>query len=248
MAALPAAPDPRAQRKLNRVPLPRRPHLPRLLPRRQLGGQLARSNWHWSDITRQPFGEWVKQMPMQFPEGASERGFHLTPSEPGSADLWQTFYRKKPRLPRPNSPSAATPLSPSPPPPSCASVSSTAPPPRCRHHPRAHLPRLPTPPRPRRSRPPHPPPEQPEIILLGVKAADTLVLKLSVGTRALRTGRWKSKRAGCVPVFPLHPMPRKIRELIADLERVGWRMQDGGKGSHRKFAHPRCRLRSSSAE
>jgi predicted RNA binding protein YcfA (HicA-like mRNA interferase family) len=34
-------------------------------------------------------------------------------------------------------------------------------------------------------------------------------------------------------------MPRKIRELIADLEKVGWRMQVGGKGSHRKFAHPR---------
>jgi predicted RNA binding protein YcfA (HicA-like mRNA interferase family) len=34
-------------------------------------------------------------------------------------------------------------------------------------------------------------------------------------------------------------MPRKIRELIADLERAGWRVQPGGKGSHRKFAHPR---------
>ena len=36
-------------------------------------------------------------------------------------------------------------------------------------------------------------------------------------------------------------MPRKIRNLIADLERVGWRVVDGGKGSHRKFAHPRSR-------
>jgi predicted RNA binding protein YcfA (HicA-like mRNA interferase family) len=34
-------------------------------------------------------------------------------------------------------------------------------------------------------------------------------------------------------------MPRKIRELIADLERSGWRQIDGGKGSHRKFAHAR---------
>ena len=36
-------------------------------------------------------------------------------------------------------------------------------------------------------------------------------------------------------------MPRKIRNLIADLEKVGWRLADGGKGSHRKFAHPRSR-------
>jgi len=34
-------------------------------------------------------------------------------------------------------------------------------------------------------------------------------------------------------------MPRKIRELVADLERVGWKLVDGGKGSHRKFAHAR---------
>jgi predicted RNA binding protein YcfA (HicA-like mRNA interferase family) len=33
-------------------------------------------------------------------------------------------------------------------------------------------------------------------------------------------------------------MPRKIRELIADLERAGWCIESGGKGSHRKFAHP----------
>ena len=30
-------------------------------------------------------------------------------------------------------------------------------------------------------------------------------------------------------------MPRKIRQLIAELERVGWRVEPGGKGSHRKF-------------
>jgi predicted RNA binding protein YcfA (HicA-like mRNA interferase family) len=32
-------------------------------------------------------------------------------------------------------------------------------------------------------------------------------------------------------------MPRKIRELIADLERAGFRIESG-KGSHRKFVHP----------
>ena len=34
-------------------------------------------------------------------------------------------------------------------------------------------------------------------------------------------------------------MPRKIRELIGELEKAGWLLADGGKGSHRKFAHPR---------
>ena len=33
-------------------------------------------------------------------------------------------------------------------------------------------------------------------------------------------------------------MPPKIRELIADLERAGF-VNRGGKGSHRKFRHPR---------
>ncbi len=36
-------------------------------------------------------------------------------------------------------------------------------------------------------------------------------------------------------------MPRKIRELIAELERAGWCLEDSGKGSHRKFAHPGSR-------
>jgi predicted RNA binding protein YcfA (HicA-like mRNA interferase family) len=36
-------------------------------------------------------------------------------------------------------------------------------------------------------------------------------------------------------------MPRKIRELISELEAAGWRVETGGKGSHRKFAHPRSR-------
>jgi predicted RNA binding protein YcfA (HicA-like mRNA interferase family) len=33
-------------------------------------------------------------------------------------------------------------------------------------------------------------------------------------------------------------MPRKIRQLIADLERAGFGLVPGGKGSHRKFQHP----------
>jgi predicted RNA binding protein YcfA (HicA-like mRNA interferase family) len=33
-------------------------------------------------------------------------------------------------------------------------------------------------------------------------------------------------------------MPRKIRELIADLERAGFKNR-GGKGSHRIFVHPK---------
>ena len=33
-------------------------------------------------------------------------------------------------------------------------------------------------------------------------------------------------------------MPRKIRELIADLEKNGF-VNRGGKGSHRSFTHPR---------
>lgn len=34
-------------------------------------------------------------------------------------------------------------------------------------------------------------------------------------------------------------MPRKIRELLADLERAGFVLVSGGKGSHRKLRHPR---------
>ncbi|MDM8558392.1 type II toxin-antitoxin system HicA family toxin [Candidatus Parabeggiatoa sp. HSG14] len=33
-------------------------------------------------------------------------------------------------------------------------------------------------------------------------------------------------------------MPRKIRELIRDLEKAGFRNR-GGKGSHRNFEHPK---------
>lgn len=34
-------------------------------------------------------------------------------------------------------------------------------------------------------------------------------------------------------------MPRKIRQLIADLEKAGFRIAPGGRGSHRKFQHLR---------
>lgn len=33
-------------------------------------------------------------------------------------------------------------------------------------------------------------------------------------------------------------MPRKLRQLIADLQRAGF-VDRGGKGSHRNFTHPR---------
>ena len=33
-------------------------------------------------------------------------------------------------------------------------------------------------------------------------------------------------------------MPRKVRELIRDLERAGF-VNRGGKGSHRNFIHPK---------
>jgi predicted RNA binding protein YcfA (HicA-like mRNA interferase family) len=34
-------------------------------------------------------------------------------------------------------------------------------------------------------------------------------------------------------------MPRKIRQLIADLENAEFQLVPGGKGSHRKFRHAR---------
>ena len=34
-------------------------------------------------------------------------------------------------------------------------------------------------------------------------------------------------------------MPRKIRELVQDLSDAGFYEIAGGKGSHRKFTHPR---------
>jgi predicted RNA binding protein YcfA (HicA-like mRNA interferase family) len=34
-------------------------------------------------------------------------------------------------------------------------------------------------------------------------------------------------------------MPRKIRQLVADLQQAGFQLVPGGKGSHRKFRHPK---------
>jgi len=34
-------------------------------------------------------------------------------------------------------------------------------------------------------------------------------------------------------------VPRKIRQLIQEVEQAGFARIAGGKGSHRKFAHPR---------
>ena len=34
-----------------------------------------------------------------------------------------------------------------------------------------------------------------------------------------------------------HPMPRKIRELIRDLQAAGF-VDRGGKGDHRNYVHP----------
>jgi len=34
-------------------------------------------------------------------------------------------------------------------------------------------------------------------------------------------------------------MPRKIRQLVAELEAAGFVRVEGGKGSHRKFRHAR---------
>ncbi len=34
-------------------------------------------------------------------------------------------------------------------------------------------------------------------------------------------------------------MARQIRKLIAELENAGFALVSGGKGSHRKFRHPR---------
>jgi predicted RNA binding protein YcfA (HicA-like mRNA interferase family) len=36
-------------------------------------------------------------------------------------------------------------------------------------------------------------------------------------------------------------VPRKIRQLVSDLELAGFYLVPGGKGSHRKFRHPKMR-------
>ena len=39
-------------------------------------------------------------------------------------------------------------------------------------------------------------------------------------------------------------MPRKVRDLLRDLRQAGFsQVSGGGKGSHRKFQHPRLRRR-----
>lgn len=39
-----------------------------------------------------------------------------------------------------------------------------------------------------------------------------------------------------MPVIPVSTMPRKIRQLISDLEKAGF-INKGGKGSHRNYKH-----------
>jgi predicted RNA binding protein YcfA (HicA-like mRNA interferase family) len=43
---------------------------------------------------------------------------------------------------------------------------------------------------------------------------------------------------GDIPVWKEVDVPRKIRELIADLEAAGFEDR-GGKGSHQNFVHPK---------
>ena len=50
-------------------------------------------------------------------------------------------------------------------------------------------------------------------------------------------GNWKLSEAS----GSLFHVPRKIRELVSDLERSGFSRIHGGKGSHRKFTHPKFR-------
>ena len=45
---------------------------------------------------------------------------------------------------------------------------------------------------------------------------------------------------GTTVKLPFSKMPRKIRELIRDLEHAGFANR-GGKGNHRNFEHPRGR-------
>lgn len=42
-----------------------------------------------------------------------------------------------------------------------------------------------------------------------------------------------------VPCGNVPRVPRKIRQLVSDLERAGFTRVHGGKGSHRKFVHPK---------
>ena len=59
-----------------------------------------------------------------------------------------------------------------------------------------------------------------------------------VGERPLlryRTLRWP----GIYRARIFLRVPRKIRQLVSDLEAKGFRQVVGGKGSHRKFVHPK---------
>jgi predicted RNA binding protein YcfA (HicA-like mRNA interferase family) len=38
-------------------------------------------------------------------------------------------------------------------------------------------------------------------------------------------------------IFKNQLLPRKIRQLVTDLEQAGFMLVAGGKGSHRKFRH-----------
>lgn len=52
-----------------------------------------------------------------------------------------------------------------------------------------------------------------------------------------RNWSWKpGRRSGRVG-----RVPRKIRELVAELEQAGFVVVSGGKGSHGKFRHPKLR-------
>lgn len=52
----------------------------------------------------------------------------------------------------------------------------------------------------------------------------------------MTSGPWKVFNCGVKG--RVEPVPPKIRELIADLERSGF-VDRGGKGSHRNFVHPK---------
>jgi predicted RNA binding protein YcfA (HicA-like mRNA interferase family) len=60
----------------------------------------------------------------------------------------------------------------------------------------------------------------------------------SLGTQP--GGRGSVGLAARAEVRTIEDMPRKVRELIADLLGAGFRELSGaGKGSHRKYVHPR---------
>ena len=61
---------------------------------------------------------------------------------------------------------------------------------------------------------------------------------VSLGAQPRR--RRSVELAAAAEVRTIEEMPRKVRELIADLLGAGFRELSGaGKGSHRKYVHPR---------